>query len=162
MTPDSSDIEELTGNGTSTPASTAAAVATSARTAITVPCASPKFPTDGYCGFALYMVSSSTVFLMYLLWALLPSQFLHRLDIYYYPTDDRGGELVGKDCAAMGDRADRTERHSTRNRLVIGAVISGKVVGWKRFWSEGTDAAMDAPIGAVCEILYSSNGEAES
>lgn len=26
--------------------------------------------------------------------------------------------------------------------------------GWKQFWSEGTDAVMDVPVGGVCEILY--------
>ncbi|KAF1809291.1 PIG-P, partial [Eremomyces bilateralis CBS 781.70] len=43
-----------------------------------------KVPTYEYYGFALYMVSSAA-FLMYLLWAFLPSPFLHELGIYYYP-----------------------------------------------------------------------------
>lgn len=25
---------------------------------------------------------------------------------------------------------------------------------WRHFWSEGTDAVMDVPVGGVCEILY--------
>ncbi|CBY01059.1 hypothetical protein LEMA_P021890.1 [Plenodomus lingam JN3] len=29
-------------------------------------------------------------------------------------------------------------------------------VDWKGFWSTGTDAVMDVPIGGVCEILYAS------
>jgi len=29
-------------------------------------------------------------------------------------------------------------------------------VDWKEFWSTGTDAVMDVPIGGVCEILYGS------
>ncbi|KAI8940945.1 hypothetical protein NX059_002198 [Plenodomus lindquistii] len=29
-------------------------------------------------------------------------------------------------------------------------------VEWKEFWSTGTDAVMDVPIGGVCEILYGS------
>jgi phosphatidylinositol glycan class P protein len=29
-------------------------------------------------------------------------------------------------------------------------------VDWKGFWSTGTDAVMDVPIGGVCEILYGS------
>ncbi|KAF1947148.1 PIG-P-domain-containing protein [Clathrospora elynae] len=29
-------------------------------------------------------------------------------------------------------------------------------VDWKSFWSTGTDAVMDVPIGGVCEILYGS------
>ena len=48
-TPDSSDIE--------TPNDTEAAVAKSARTATTVPRASPKVPTYEYYGFVLYLVS---------------------------------------------------------------------------------------------------------
>ncbi|KAI2468720.1 PIG-P-domain-containing protein [Annulohypoxylon bovei var. microspora] len=49
-----------------------------------VPRASPKVPTYEYYGFVLYLFSSLT-FLMYLLWAYLPSPFLHALGIYYYP-----------------------------------------------------------------------------
>jgi phosphatidylinositol glycan class P protein len=30
----------------------------------------------------------------------------------------------------------------------------GEDVDWKGFWSTGTDAVMDVPIGGVCEILY--------
>ena len=30
-------------------------------------------------------------------------------------------------------------------------------VDWKSFWSTGTDAVMDVPIGGVCEILYGSD-----
>ncbi|KKZ65421.1 phosphatidylinositol glycan, class P [[Emmonsia] crescens] len=75
-TPDSSDVE--------TPNDTEAAVARSARTAITVPRASPKVPTYEYYGFVLY-VASSLAFLIYILWSYLPSPFLHQLGIYYYP-----------------------------------------------------------------------------
>ncbi|KOS19593.1 Meiotically up-regulated protein [Escovopsis weberi] len=49
-----------------------------------VPRAAPKVPTYEYYGFVLYLFSSLT-FLMYLLWAYLPSPFLHALGIYYYP-----------------------------------------------------------------------------
>ncbi|KAI0383516.1 PIG-P-domain-containing protein [Hypomontagnella monticulosa] len=49
-----------------------------------VPRASPKVPTYEYYGFVLYLFSSLT-FLIYLLWAYLPSPFLHALGIYYYP-----------------------------------------------------------------------------
>lgn len=75
-TPDSSDVE--------TPNDTEAAVAKSARTATTVPSASPKVPTYEYYGFVLYL-ASSLAFLIYLLWSYLPSPFLHQLGIYYYP-----------------------------------------------------------------------------
>ncbi|KAI2640921.1 PIG-P-domain-containing protein [Xylaria nigripes] len=49
-----------------------------------VPRASPKVPTYEYYGFVVYLFSSFT-FLIYLLWAYLPSPFLHALGIYYYP-----------------------------------------------------------------------------
>jgi phosphatidylinositol glycan class P protein len=49
-----------------------------------VPRASPKVPTYEYYGFVVYLFSSLT-FLIYLLWAYLPSPFLHALGIYYYP-----------------------------------------------------------------------------
>ncbi|KZF23954.1 PIG-P-domain-containing protein [Xylona heveae TC161] len=75
-TPDSSDAE--------TPNDTEAVVAKSARTATTVPRASPKVPTYEYYGFALYL-GSSLAFLIYLLWSYLPSPFLHQLGIHYYP-----------------------------------------------------------------------------
>ena len=55
-TPDSSDND--------TPNDTEAAVAKSARTATTVPRASPKVPTYEYYGFVLYLLSSMT-FRMY-------------------------------------------------------------------------------------------------
>ncbi|MCJ1260583.1 hypothetical protein MMC22_000445 [Lobaria immixta] len=75
-TPDSSEND--------TPNDTEAAVAKSARTATTVPRASPKVPTYEYYGFVLYLLSS-LAFLMYLLWSYLPSPFLHQLGIHYYP-----------------------------------------------------------------------------
>ncbi|KAI9825276.1 MAG: hypothetical protein M1832_001310 [Thelocarpon impressellum] len=79
-TPDSSEGD----GGGDTPNDTEAAVAKSARTATTVPRASPKVPTYEYYGFVLYLVSS-LAFLMYLLWSYLPSPFLHQLGINYYP-----------------------------------------------------------------------------
>lgn len=41
-------------------------------------------PTYEYYGFTLYM-TSSLAFIVYLLWAFLPSPFLHQLGIEYYP-----------------------------------------------------------------------------
>jgi phosphatidylinositol glycan class P protein len=80
-TPESSDVESQGGAASG---STAGLVEKSAQTATTVPRASPKVPTYEYYGFALYLASSFG-FLMYLLWAFLPSPFLHQLGIYYYP-----------------------------------------------------------------------------
>ncbi|KAI9684672.1 MAG: hypothetical protein M1829_000046 [Trizodia sp. TS-e1964] len=76
-TPDSSEGE--------TPNDTEAAVAKSARTAATIPRASPKVPTYEYYGFVLYLVSS-IVFLLYLLWSYLPTPALHAIGLYYYPS----------------------------------------------------------------------------
>jgi phosphatidylinositol glycan class P protein len=79
-TPESSDVESTIAGGNS---STALAEK-SAQAASAVPRASPKVPTYEYYGFALYL-ASSVAFLMYILWAYLPSPFLHQLGIYYYP-----------------------------------------------------------------------------
>ena len=49
-----------------------------------LPPPAPKVPTYEYYGFTLYL-ASSLAFLMYILWAYLPSPFLHALGIYYYP-----------------------------------------------------------------------------
>jgi phosphatidylinositol glycan class P protein len=87
-TPDSSDVEfPNTGatNGTSTPTTAnLASITKSARHAPTVPRASPKVPTYEYYGFALYLASSAA-FLMYILWAYVPSPLLHQMGIHYYP-----------------------------------------------------------------------------
>ncbi|KAF2802580.1 PIG-P-domain-containing protein [Mytilinidion resinicola] len=80
-TPDSSDVDITTTPNSS---ATLARLTTSARAAPTVPRASPKVPTYEYYGFALYLASSAA-FCMYILWAYLPSPFLHQLGIHYYP-----------------------------------------------------------------------------
>ncbi|KAJ4302876.1 hypothetical protein N0V90_001767 [Kalmusia sp. IMI 367209] len=87
-TPDSSDVD-VSGavtNGTSTPASTTnlASITKSARHAPLVPRASPKVPTYEYYGFALYLASSAA-FLLYIVWAYVPSPLLHQMGIHYYP-----------------------------------------------------------------------------
>ncbi|KAK3063352.1 hypothetical protein LTS18_001027 [Coniosporium uncinatum] len=56
----------------------------SAQVATQIPRAHPQVPTYEYYGFALYLASSAA-FLIYILWAYLPSPFLHQLGIYYYP-----------------------------------------------------------------------------
>ncbi|KAF1953195.1 PIG-P-domain-containing protein [Byssothecium circinans] len=88
-TPDSSDIDlpGSTRNGTSTPGSTSANLASitkSARHAPTVPRAAPKIPTYEYYGFAMY-VTSSAAFLLYIVWAYVPAPMLHQMGIHYYP-----------------------------------------------------------------------------
>jgi phosphatidylinositol glycan class P protein len=80
-TPESSDTESATGASTTFPSGSTHAAASKSASA---PRAHPKVPTYEYYGFALYLASSA-FFLMYLLWAYLPSPFLHQLGIYYYP-----------------------------------------------------------------------------
>lgn len=74
--PDSSDLD--------TPHDTEAQITTSARRTTPLPPTAPKVPTYEYYGFVLYL-ASSLAFLMYILWAYLPSPFLHALGITYYP-----------------------------------------------------------------------------
>jgi phosphatidylinositol glycan class P protein len=98
-TPESSDVESATlptlpGSSASISASAAAAAATSP-----VPPANPKVPTYEYYGFALHL-ASWIMFLMYVLWAYLPSPFLHQLGICYYP--DRWWALAVPAWLAMG------------------------------------------------------------
>ena len=108
-TPDSSDVDlpaagraaaaavaaaagASAGHGAATPASPAttttttnlASITKSAQAAPTVPRAAPKVPTYEYYGFGLYLASSA-VFLMYVLWAYVPSPVLHQMGIHYYP-----------------------------------------------------------------------------
>ncbi|KAF2158217.1 PIG-P-domain-containing protein [Myriangium duriaei CBS 260.36] len=72
-------------DGSAHVASTAVSTLTSSfRTARPVARASPKVPTYEYYGFTLYL-SSTAMFTFYLLWAFLPSPFLHQLGIHYYP-----------------------------------------------------------------------------
>lgn len=99
--PESSDTEASAafGVGTSRTVTAADTVAASARAATTVPRASPKVPTYEYYGFVLYL-GSSAAFAFYLLWSYLPTPFLHRLGIYYYP--DRWWSLAVPSWIVMG------------------------------------------------------------
>ncbi|KAF2261131.1 PIG-P-domain-containing protein [Lojkania enalia] len=88
-TPDSSDVDlpssgTAAGGGNTSTTSNLASITKSARHAPTVPRASPKVPTYEYYGFALYLASSAA-FLMYILWAYVPSPLLHQMGIHYYP-----------------------------------------------------------------------------
>ncbi|ESA43912.1 hypothetical protein NCU16367 [Neurospora crassa OR74A] len=73
-TPDASDDETVANGGGGGPEGSNEPL----------PRASPRVPTYEYYGFVLYLFSSLS-FLIYLLWAYLPSPFLHALGIYYYP-----------------------------------------------------------------------------
>ncbi|KAF1971778.1 PIG-P-domain-containing protein [Bimuria novae-zelandiae CBS 107.79] len=87
-TPESSDVDvpSVVTGGSSAPASTTnlASITKSARHAPLVPRASPKVPTYEYYGFALYLASSAA-FLLYIVWAYVPSPLLHQMGIHYYP-----------------------------------------------------------------------------
>ncbi|TGJ86379.1 hypothetical protein E0Z10_g2340 [Xylaria hypoxylon] len=98
--------------------------------------ASPKIPTYEYYGFVVYLFSSLT-FLIYLLWAYLPSPLLHALGIYYYPNRCKGRiRLKG-----AGERKQITDEMARQ-------------LDWKGIWNTGTDAVMDVPLAGVCEVLY--------
>ncbi|PSN71059.1 PIG-P-domain-containing protein [Corynespora cassiicola Philippines] len=218
-TPDSSDVEVPYGakgtQGTNTPASSTnlASITKSARHAPTVPRASPKVPTYEYYGFALYM-GSSAAFLMYILWAYVPSPMLHQMGIHYYPSrwwalaipcwmvvlvlyiyvalasyntryltlplsscenlvdecaqvavvDRRTGKIV-RDRLVNAQRAEKDKggkgsaAGSRSNSFSQYQFSASEHVDWKSFWSTGTDAVMDVPIGGVCEILYGQDSD---
>ncbi|KAK5167565.1 uncharacterized protein LTR77_007264 [Saxophila tyrrhenica] len=81
-TPATHSHQPSTATGSQTPSSS---LTNTFRTATKpIPRASPKVPTYEYYGFTLYL-TSSLVFIVYLLWSFLPSPFLHQLGIYYYP-----------------------------------------------------------------------------
>ncbi|KAL8934283.1 MAG: hypothetical protein Q9211_005312 [Gyalolechia sp. 1 TL-2023] len=171
-TPDSSEND--------TPNDTEAAVAKSARTATTVPRASPKVPTYEYYGFVLYL-TSSLAFVVYLLWSYLPSAFLRQLGIHYYP--NRWWSLAIPSFLVMtlvyiyvALAAYNTEYltlplnsienivDEAANIAVIDRRRSARVHSmdrsnastrdWAELWDEGTDAVMDVPVGGICQVLY--------
>ena len=127
---------------------------------------------------------------MYLLWSYLPSPFLHRLGIHYYP--DRWWSLAIPSFLVMSivyiyialasynngyltlaldsienivdDTADIAildrEKKINRKRERAARFFSHHEAAgmrWATFWSEGTDAVMDIPVGGVCRILYGQN-----
>lgn len=153
-----------------------------------VPHAAPRVPTYEYYGFVLYLFSS-LAFLTYLLWAYLPSPFLHVLGIYYYP--NRWWALAIPSFIVMtlcyiyvalagyntemltvgmgsvetivdgaGCVAEVADEKGKYGRRVRKGRREGEVV-WKDIWNEGTDAVLDVPLGGVCEILYGEGREEE-
>lgn len=60
----------------------------------------------------------------------------------------RGGKGDGSDGAAVAEAAE-AEAFCPPNLENVGGDLD-----WVGFWSEGTDAVMDVPVGGVCEILY--------
>ncbi|RKF73088.1 Meiotically up-regulated gene 84 protein [Golovinomyces cichoracearum] len=148
-TPDSSDIDE------------------------SVPRAAPTVPTYEYYGFLLYLFSSLT-FIMYILWSYLPSPFLHALGIYYYP--NRWWSLAIPSFLVMlllyiyialasynvsyltlplqsiETIIDETSNVATLERS--SHKKNRSMNDWREVWDHASDAVMDVPLGAVCELLY--------
>lgn len=88
-TPESSDVDiagAVAHDTDSRSASTTnlASITKSAQHAPLVPRATPKVPTYEYYGFAVYLASSAA-FLLYMVWAYVPSPLLHQMGIHYYP-----------------------------------------------------------------------------
>jgi phosphatidylinositol glycan class P protein len=54
------------------------------------------------------------------------------------------------------DKEKGTARPGRSNSFSAYQFSVAEDVDWKGFWSTGTDAVMDVPIGGVCEILYGS------
>ncbi|KAL8688402.1 MAG: hypothetical protein Q9218_005681 [Villophora microphyllina] len=174
-TPDSSEND--------TPNDTEAAVAKSARTATTVPRASPKVPTYEYYGFVLYLMACGS-FVMYLLWSYLPSHFLHQLGIHYYPNRwwslaipsflvmtivyiyvalaAYNTEYLTLPMSSIENIVDEAANIAALDDSAIERLHASIQPGssraqqadWLSMWNEGTDAVKDVPIGGVCQILY--------
>ncbi|KAF5629230.1 vacuolar sorting-associated 8 like [Fusarium sp. NRRL 52700] len=153
-----------------------------------VPRAAPKVPTYEYYGFVLYLFSSLT-FLIYILWAYLPSPFLHALGIYYYPNRwwalaipafivmtvvyiyvalaAFNTEMLTVPLSSVEtvvDGAGKLAEIDAKGRLRGSRNRERKVHGdgrlrWREIWSEGTDAVMDIPLAGVCEVLYGEGRE---
>jgi phosphatidylinositol glycan class P protein len=75
--------------------------------------------------------------------------------------DRKTGEIVRDpvlvtDKLHEKDKEKGTARTSRSNSFSAYQFSVAEHVDWKGFWSTGTDAVMDVPIGGVCEILYGS------
>ncbi|KAL8695738.1 MAG: hypothetical protein Q9224_003198 [Gallowayella concinna] len=133
-TPDSSEND--------TPNDTEAAVAKSARTATTVPRASPKVPT----WWSLAIPSFLVMTLVYIYVA------LASYNTEYLTLPMNSIENIVDDAANIAT----VERQRNAKTNAAGHLDSVKDAGmeWASLWNEGTDAVMDIPVGGVCQILY--------
>jgi phosphatidylinositol glycan class P protein len=68
--------------------------------------------------------------------------------------DRKTGEIIRD--AMVTDKLHEKDKEKGRKELDAYQFGVGEEVDWKAFWSTGTDAVMDVPIGGVCEILYGS------
>ncbi|KAL2359797.1 hypothetical protein RJZ56_007347 [Blastomyces dermatitidis] len=150
-TPDSSDVENLNDME--------AAVARSARTAITVPRASPKVPTYEYYGFVLYLASSLAFLTIIYIYVALSAYNTGYLTLPMSSIENIVDEVAN--IAVIDSKGRRRPGGSEKmNPNAATAQIMGpqkRKLEWKYIWNEGTDAVMDIPVGGVCEVLYGGN-----
>lgn len=70
---------------------------------------------------------------------------------------NNGGRKEGR---GRKDREAHGHGHGHGHRESKGAtVLNGDVRDWKGYWSVGTDAVRDVPLGGVCEVLYGEGRE---
>ncbi|KAL8706611.1 MAG: hypothetical protein Q9201_000358 [Fulgogasparrea decipioides] len=145
-TPDSSEND--------TPNDTEAAVAKSARTATTVPRASPKVPTYEYYGFVVYLLSSISfaipAFLVMTLVYIYVALATYNTEYLTLPMSSI--ENILDEAANIATIDDSRSRRA--NALVQPSSSQIDRTEWASLWDKGTDAVMDVPIGGVCQILY--------
>jgi len=75
--------------------------------------------------------------------------------------DRRTGKIVREtvlvtDKLHEKDKEKGTRTNAPRSSFEAYQFDASDHVNWTAFWSTGTDAVMDVPIGGVCEILYGS------
>lgn len=136
-----------------------------------IPLASPRVPTYEYYGFTLYLASCGA-FIFFCLWSFLPTPFLHRLGVFYYP--NRWWALAVPSWLVVATvwiyvaLAGWNVEVLTEKVGGVGAVVDGvgmvaeynsknepvNMKDWSEVWNQGTDAVLDIPLGGVCEVLY--------
>lgn len=143
-----------------TPESSDSEVATSISSHIakTTPRTAPKVPTYEYYGFVLYL-TSGFAFILYLLWASLPTPLLHALGVYYYPSRWWALAipsfllvLIAYIYVALA--AYNTEFLTRPPDSLTTVTDSAAKVCDESDVMVATDAVMDVPVGRACEILY--------
>ncbi|KAI1630877.1 PIG-P-domain-containing protein [Biscogniauxia mediterranea] len=149
-----------------------------------VPRASPKVPTYEYYGFVLYLFSSLTflVYLLWSYlpspflhalgiyyypnrwWALAIPSYIVMLLVYIYVAlaayNTEVLTLPMSSIETIVDEAAKIATIDSKGRIRLGeprkpiSEERGRQLDWKNIWNEGTDAVMDIPLAAVCEVLY--------
>lgn len=75
---------------------------------------------------------------------------------------DKTSGKIARDVVLVTDKLHDTDKEkgssalNRRDSFSRYQFANSHNVDWKDFWSTGTDAVMDVPIGGVCEILYGS------